>query len=142
MNNILCCQCFEIQNFSVLQQGFMKICTVRATQNGSVPDIPQFESLVIAPGGQHPVVVSELDPGDLAPEGVGVLHLETHVDEVLPVVPHLDTAVITRGTNCKQGNCANLPIEKIANPWVSIDIVLQRIESMSCIEFHFTLLYY
>ena len=68
-----------------------------------VPDIPKFERLIITPGSQHPVIVGELYSGDLAAEGVGGLNLKADVDKVLPVVPHLDTSVVTRGANYKQG---------------------------------------
>ena len=63
------------------------------------PHVPQLEAAVVAPGGQHPVVVREGHARDLVAEGVGALHLETHVDKVFPVVPHLDAAVITNSAN-------------------------------------------
>ena len=75
------------------------------------PDVPQLEGLVVASGGQHAVVVRKLHASDLRAELVRrlhlrnqgrninsalniFLHLQTNVDEVLPVVPHLDAAVI------------------------------------------------
>ena len=58
------------------------------------PHVPQFEGLVVALGGQHPVVVGKLNSSNLISKCVGILHLETDVDEALPVVPHLNAAVI------------------------------------------------
>ena len=63
------------------------------------PQVPELEALVVAPGGEHPVVVGEGHARDLAAEGVGGLHLEAHVHKVFPVIPHLDAAVITNSTN-------------------------------------------
>ena len=63
------------------------------------PQVPQLEALVVAPGGEHPVVVGEGHARDLAAEGVGCLHLEAHVHKVFPVVPHLDAAIITNSAN-------------------------------------------
>ena len=65
----------------------------------SSPDVPQLEAAVVAPGGQHSVVVSEGHTCDLVAKGMGGLHLETYVDKVFPVVPHLDAAVITNSAN-------------------------------------------
>ena len=39
------------------------------------PNVPQLEAAVVAPGGQHSVVVSEGHTCDLVAEGMGGLHL-------------------------------------------------------------------
>ena len=83
----------------------MRVRVIPAVQVGGdvdglleVPDIPELEAAVIGPGGQHPVVIAELDACDWLAELVGLGQLQGHVDEVLPVIPHLDTPVIAHGT--------------------------------------------